>query len=50
MGVAGDFRDGVFGCGEARSLSERRVARAREGRGLAAEEEGGMVSKSDICP
>ena len=47
---SGTCRGGVFGCGEARPLSERRVARAREGRGLTAEEEDGMVRKSDIRP
>ena len=44
--VAGDFGGGVFGCREARPLRERRVARAREGGGLAAEEGEGMVRRS----
>ena len=47
---AGAFRGGVFGYEEVRPLRKRRVAKAQEGRGLTAEEESGMVSKSDICP
>ena len=43
--VAGVLRGAVFGCREAHPLVERRVTRVREGSGLAADEEGGMVRK-----
>ena len=46
--VAGILRGAVFSCREARPLVERRATRVREGSGLAAEEEGGMVGRGRI--
>ena len=47
--VAGDFRVGIFGCGEIFPLRKRRMKQAGEGGVLMVEEESGMLSKLDIC-